>query len=839
MDDVITLSSDDSDVEIVGSYNEVLAKLEPLPPLSAVRIDVDTVTANIPPHCIDLTDPRWAPPQLKNHKRKATADEAVVDLTEGDSNWPDQETENLPPDDCQQENSPVNQTSNEKNCKTIENSSKDSSVFPPQQDCGKRKPKENCFNPRTQHQKQSFVGYPYHTPSVKLTRLPLLETHVTKLKTSRCSVHLTKDNADMPMCFQQQDSRKAPEGRSTQRTPTPPTAPHTEPSFDGSPPVSGLGQVENGEEIASTRLRDKESQHLQTADSPSSNKGSSVAASGEYDTHKEEGGDICSSVSISSPPYISSILDKGQIEALCSNMEEMEVLITESRQSYHSEHSSHHSPTTELNHCKSFDPDPLSHTSPSSPSLMGRVDSPPFFDHTSAEDMPEWQLETEEYRDLGVHSPSSLLWQEGSDKDDEESRSGTNLEAVSREDRHFVCPAAFKKIFSETPQVAIEDNNEGFGTPELLCRQSLSLVYTTIEENLSEGTLQLLSDLLQPGFYPPRDITSHLLRGILLDPLCPNHICGKAFNLLMTAQRHHMQDETTIAWDWELLTSVMENQDHTKRYRYEVVRMLLEYIVQTLEDDFRAKRSTSSLNQSIAKAMLSCDQQFPRVRDVINWMFSAIKKTTECGESKETSGEKDQHIRIVSAFQRMLSLALEVDHSPALNSTKLAQELFHMLISTVPVRAHRMLLLHSLQSELLRCKLLAHLLDFACPVKINVPMSLSLLLHFLKNCVLAPEPTDVTKRWQMWEELVHLLWMLLFSYNKAMRGYLYSSLTEQRNRTGMSVYKPDDRLTKSEVCEAMEAFLCRSKADLSEALPPHVEESLTYLQDHLLDICQS
>lgn len=53
----------------------------------------------------------------------------------------------------------------------------------------------------------------------------------------------------------------------------------------------------------------------------------------------------------------------------------------------------------------------------------------------------------------------------------------------------------------------------------------------------------------------------------------------------------------------------------------------------------------------------------------------------------------------------------------------------------------RMLLLESLQSKLLRCKLLEHLLDYACPLKISLPMSLSLLLHFLKNCTLAPDPT--------------------------------------------------------------------------------------------------
>lgn len=31
---------------------------------------------------------------------------------------------------------------------------------------------------------------------------------------------------------------------------------------------------------------------------------------------------------------------------------------------------------------------------------------------------------------------------------------------------------------------------------------------------------------------------------------------------------------------------------------------------------------------------------------------------------------------------------------------------------------------------------------------------------------------DGTERWLKWEELVHLLWMLLLSYNKAMKGEL-------------------------------------------------------------------
>lgn len=48
MADVISVSSDDSDVEIVGSYNNVMTKADPLP-LTAVRVDIDVVNANVPP----------------------------------------------------------------------------------------------------------------------------------------------------------------------------------------------------------------------------------------------------------------------------------------------------------------------------------------------------------------------------------------------------------------------------------------------------------------------------------------------------------------------------------------------------------------------------------------------------------------------------------------------------------------------------------------------------------------------------------------------------------------------------------------------------------------------
>ncbi|XP_077433492.1 uncharacterized protein simc1 isoform X2 [Vanacampus margaritifer] len=432
-------------------------------------------------------------------------------------------------------------------------------------------------------------------------------------------------------------------------------------------------------------------------------------------------------------------------------------------------------------------------------------------------------------------SPTYFMWHEG--ESDGEGSADVKFGGASQDERRFVCPRAYQRIMDGLANTLTHEENVNCEISKVRCQQILSQVYITMEENHHEGTLQLLSDLLHPGYCPPKDVTSHLLSGILLDPLCPHHLCVQASNLLMRAQRHHLLDKNTVPWSWEMLTAVMSAQDEKTKHRPEVVRMLLEYIVQTLEDDFCYKKSTSELHHSIARATLSCNQRFPQVQDVIKWLFSAIIKSTESGTSIKAAREKDEHIRIVSSLQRMLTLALEADRSPTLSAPKLSQELFLTLISIEPLRAHRQLLLDSLQSSLLRWKLLESLLDYASPLKSAAPMSLSRLLYFLENCTLAADPTDDGVRWKKWDELVQHLWMLLVSYNTTMNGYLCSSVSEQISRPGSLVCKSNDVLTKAAICKSVEAFLTRSQADVGQALPLHVEESLTYLQDFLLDVC--
>ncbi|CAJ1058585.1 uncharacterized protein simc1 isoform X1 [Xyrichtys novacula] len=849
MGDVIVLSSgsdeEDSDVQIVGSYSHFMTTADPLP-LSQVRVDVDALNVNVPMQYINLTDPKWTLPELKRHKRKSLTVSAVVDLTMNEKEKvKEQEIVDLPSGNNQvKEESKDGNVLDKKDWELKKRSS--SGLTAQEQDSS------NFKQEHTSH-KNGFV------PTVQLKRLSFLGNHATEMKMSSGSVFLDKDCRQTSLKISQQGIVGETSQCDSNPTTTTSNGFHTKSKVDESP-----------FQITESPVR-QEQQIFQLLDS-------TVADSRKNSTLKDARDGSCPEVLPASPLSPFSSDDKAhnssQRAFLCYNLELRSPNEEDNAQSCLSDHASLHFSAIRLNPPEHNDLNSQPQTSPKSQNHMSQVYPEPSSEHATAEDSSKWQtkeskaaeasnssdlpswsipsepllsvpktedMDSKSSRDLEIDSPLSFLWQEGIEEEEEHTKSRFDMEfrAASIEDRHFVSPVTVRKMMSRVgPARAMTDEQEGIGSPEVLCRKSLSQVYSTMDVNYPEGTLQLLSDLLKPGYYPPRNVTSHLLHGILLDPQCPYHLCVEAFNLLMRTQRHHMADKTNIPWDWESLSTLMANQDHTKKHRTEVVRMFLEYVVQTLEDDFQVKYSSSSLQHSIAKATLSCDQQFPRVREVIKWLISVIVKSAEHEQRRELARERDEHIRMVSILQRMLSLALEIDRSPALTSAKLSQELFHMLIGNMPIRTHRMLLLESLQSKLLRCKLLVHLLDYACPLKNSPPMSLSLLLHFLHHCTLAPDPTDGTERWKKWEELIHLLWMFLLSYNKAMTGYLCSSVGEQRDRVGSLVYKPDDVVSKAAVREAVEAFLTRSKADLGQALPLHVEESLTYLQDYLLDVCQ-
>lgn len=428
------------------------------------------------------------------------------------------------------------------------------------------------------------------------------------------------------------------------------------------------------------------------------------------------------------------------------------------------------------------------------------------------------------------------VWETRSDCED---NAVSDYDGKSAQETQRICLAQYRKLsrcFGGTVLQTHEDEDEDehYGPAEPLCRQSLSLVYSTIEENYPEGTLQLLSDFIQPRYYPPLDITTHLLRGVFLDPQTTDVLTVEAFNLLMKTQRYHPVDASTVPWDWELIKSVMKDQDDTWRLRTEVQVMLLQYVLQGLEDDFHLKLSTQCLQHSLAKKVLSCGPEtFGQVRDVISWTMTAAKESVK--HSKEHPKKEDHYLKMVLSLQRMLSLALEVDKDPTYNSDKLSEALIRSLNRLCSCREMRLLLLNTLESKLLKCKLLNLLLDETCLQKTALPMSLSLILHYLKSSTLASDPSDGAEKWRKWDELLQLLWMLLLSYDEVMTGHLRCSITRRFERIQAPSWTGDDQVMHSAVKAAADAFISRAEFDTGHSLPTEIRDLLSQLQEHITD----
>ncbi|XP_052471260.1 SUMO-interacting motif-containing protein 1 isoform X2 [Carassius gibelio] len=467
-----------------------------------------------------------------------------------------------------------------------------------------------------------------------------------------------------------------------------------------------------------------------------------------------------------------------------------------------------------------------------------------FISQASSPNLPEKTEQKRNYSDAGSpESPPISLWDTSSDGDNENvpDNMESDLSENNSEDRQHICLTQYRKFsqgMSGTIPHMDDDGEDGhYGPAEPLCRQSLSLVYSTIEENYPEGTLQLLSDFIQPRYYPPVDITTHLLRGIVLNPQSPDVLVIEAYNLLMKTQRYHPVDASTVPCDWELVKSVMKEQDETRKLRTEVQNMLLQYMLQVLEDDFHFKLRSQCLLHSVAKKMLSFgNETIGQVKDVIVWMMNAAKESVNHSKDVEYPKKEDNYLKIVLSLQRMLTLALEVDKNPNYSSDKLSEELFTCLNRMHSCRQIRLLLLRTLDSKLLRCKLLKLLLDEACSQKTSLPMSLNLLLHYLKSSTLASDPSDGAEKWRKWDELLQLLWMLMLSYEEVVTGHLHFPITKRFDRRHAPIWTVNDQVKCSEVQEAVGTFLSRAANDIGHALSMEMQDLLSQLQEHITDM---
>ncbi|XP_075854565.1 SUMO-interacting motif-containing protein 1 isoform X2 [Microcebus murinus] len=352
--------------------------------------------------------------------------------------------------------------------------------------------------------------------------------------------------------------------------------------------------------------------------------------------------------------------------------------------------------------------------------------------------------------------------------------------------KYFLRPPVHHLFFQTL--IPDKDTRENKGQKlEPIPHRRLRMVTNTIEENFPLGTVQFLMDFVSPQHYPPREIVAHIIQKILLSGSETVDVLKEAYMLLMKIQQLHPANAKTVEWDWKLLTYVMEEEGQTLPGRV----LFLRYVVQTLEDDFQQtlRRQRQHLQQSIANTVLSCDRQPHNVRDVIKWLVKAVttdgltqppngnQTSSGTGVLKATSSHpasqpnltKNTNQLIVCQLQRMLSIAVEVDRTPTCSSNKIAEMMFGFVLD-IPERSQREMFFTTMESHLLRCKVLEIIFLHSCETPTRLPLSLAQALYFLNNSTSLLKCQSDKTQWQTWDELVEHLQFLLSSYQHVLRG---------------------------------------------------------------------
>ncbi|ELR51900.1 hypothetical protein M91_05329, partial [Bos mutus] len=415
--------------------------------------------------------------------------------------------------------------------------------------------------------------------------------------------------------------------------------------------------------------------------------------------------------------------------------------------------------------------------------------------------------------------------------------------------KYFLRPPVHHLFFQTL--IPDKDTRENKGQKlEPIPHRRLRMVTNTIEENFPLGTVQFLMDFVSPQHYPPREIVAHIIQKILLSGSETLDVLKEAYMLLMKIQQLHPANAKTVEWDWKLLAYVMEEEGQNLPGRV----FFLRYVVQTLEDDFQQilRKQRQHLQQAIASTVLSCDKQPHNVRDVIKWLIRAVTedrliqppnenqtspgkgilKTSSSHPSSQPNLTKNANQLIICQLQRMLSIAVEVDRTPTCSSNKIAEMMFGFVLD-IPERSQREMFFTTMESHLLRCKVLEIIFLHSCETPTRLPLSLAQALYFLNHSTSLLKCQSDKTQWQKWDELVEHLQFLLSSYQHVLREHLRSSVIDRKDLIIKRIKpKPQqgDDISVVDVEKQIEAFRSRLVRMLGEPLVPQLQDKVHLLR---------
>ncbi|NXT77903.1 SIMC1 protein, partial [Zapornia atra] len=146
--------------------------------------------------------------------------------------------------------------------------------------------------------------------------------------------------------------------------------------------------------------------------------------------------------------------------------------------------------------------------------------------------------------------------------------------------------------------------------------------------------------------------------------------------------------------------------------------------------------------------------------------------------------------------------------------------------------------LNTMESPLLRCKLLELLFQHSCDLPTALPLSLAKILYFLSHFSVLLQHQEGTATWQRWDEMLQYLSLLLLSYQNVMlapplAGHLRSSLSDRMDlliQKAKPKLQDSDDISQLDIQLSMEDFINQRQHILGQPFPLQITEKLCLLR---------
>lgn len=234
------------------------------------------------------------------------------------------------------------------------------------------------------------------------------------------------------------------------------------------------------------------------------------------------------------------------------------------------------------------------------------------------------------------------------------------------------------------------------------------------EENFHKSVLNTLSSFMSHHRKPPPSLLFYLLNNILLSK---QSSCGpECFRILRQIQVLHPVVAMEMIGQkitWEYVSMVVKlsgcAQSHTADSSLKRdASMVLSFIVTVMQDE--AEKKKCALVKTSAHRLLSVDRRVSNIRDVIQWIGQSLSHH-RAEQLDQSCGHSFCPLLLL---QRMLLLSLLVSDRPDHSASRIADELVWAYVE-LPSIKQKTLLLQSVQSHVLKTKLIEVIVSNCCP----------------------------------------------------------------------------------------------------------------------------